>query len=141
MILLSVPLLFGIAYCAYPSGIVEVVLASESQQTASDDFLELFYEFARKQGIHLNKRNFRELESNINGLPVAKYGLRGIDCEKLRKFLGEIRSQKYRLQYASVKCGRTTVSFCMTFDSTRKKAPILKIPYRESVMLASTSSP
>ncbi|ETN81382.1 hypothetical protein NECAME_08511 [Necator americanus] len=100
---------------------VEVILASEHYDNNSkhhylDDFSELFDEFAEQQGIHINKRNFREIETNISGLPVAKYGLRGIDCEQFRQFLSGIKAQKYHLQYASVKCGPMTFSFCMAFS-------------------------
>ncbi|KHJ80674.1 hypothetical protein OESDEN_19648, partial [Oesophagostomum dentatum] len=67
---------------------VEVLLASEhytknSQHSEMDDFHELFDEFAETHGIHYNKRNFRELETNINGLPVAKFGLRNTNCEEV----------------------------------------------------------
>ncbi|KAK6744741.1 hypothetical protein RB195_011454 [Necator americanus] len=102
---------------------ITVTLGSEhytdnGKHSALDDFHELFDEFAEQQGIHFNKRNFREIETNISGLPVAKYGLRGVDCEQFRQFLSGIKAQKYHLQYASVKCGPMTFSFCMAFSCT-----------------------
>ncbi|KAK6744728.1 hypothetical protein RB195_011445 [Necator americanus] len=102
-----------------PWEMVEVILASEhynGKHHYLDDFFELFDEFAEQEGIHINKRNFREIQTNINGLPVAKYGLRGVDCEKFRQFLSGIKAQKYHLQYASVKCGPMTFSLCMAFS-------------------------
>ncbi|KAK6744718.1 hypothetical protein RB195_011437 [Necator americanus] len=105
-----------------PWEMVEVTLAGEhtssnySRHNSFDDFFELFDEFAEQQGIHFNKRNFREIEANINGFPVSKFGLRGVDCEQFRQFLNGIKAQKYHLQYASVKCGPMTFSFCMAFS-------------------------
>ncbi|KHJ96667.1 hypothetical protein OESDEN_03362 [Oesophagostomum dentatum] len=124
MIHLLLPVLFiCTTYQVHASSweMVEVLLASEhytnsSKHSALDDFRDLFDEFAEQQGIHYNKRNFRELETYINGLPVAKYGLRGTDCEAFRKFLSGIKAQRYHLQYASVKCGPMTFSFCMAFS-------------------------
>ncbi|KHJ93348.1 hypothetical protein OESDEN_06744, partial [Oesophagostomum dentatum] len=100
---------------------VEVLLASEHhrkipQHSELDDFYELLDEFAQSQGVHLNRRNFRELETNINGLPAAKYGLRHIECEEFRKFLSGIKAQKYHLEYAKVSCGPMSFSFCMAFS-------------------------
>ncbi|ETN82886.1 hypothetical protein NECAME_17614 [Necator americanus] len=104
-----------------PWEMITVVLGSDhsnkiGMHDALDDFYELFDEFAEQQSIHFHKRNFRELQRNISGLPVAMYGLRGVDCEQLRQFLSGIRAQKYHLQYASVKCGPMTFSFCMGFS-------------------------
>ncbi|CAJ0598370.1 unnamed protein product [Cylicocyclus nassatus] len=100
---------------------VEVLLASDhynnvtQQHTALYDFIELFDEFAEQNGLHFNKRNFRQLEAYISGLPVARYGIRNIDCEAFRNFLSGVKAQRYHLQYASVKCGGMTYSFCMGF--------------------------
>ncbi|CAJ0599144.1 unnamed protein product [Cylicocyclus nassatus] len=121
MLLIFVAYLFSVAYGASSWDMVEVLLVSEhyghnSQHSALDDFNDLFDEFAESQGIHFNKRNFRELQTNTNGLFLAKYGLRGIDCEGFRKFLSGIKAQKYHLHYASVKCGPATFSLCMAFS-------------------------
>ncbi|VDM82016.1 unnamed protein product [Strongylus vulgaris] len=99
---------------------VEVLLASEhytnsSYHSALDDFRDLFDEFAEQSGTHYDKRNLRELETYISGLPVARYGLRNTDCEQFRQFLSGIKAQRYHLQYASVKCGAMTFSYCMAF--------------------------
>ncbi|EYB85733.1 hypothetical protein Y032_0292g1587 [Ancylostoma ceylanicum] len=121
-----------------PWEMVEVTLASEyySNNTikyALDDFHDLFDEFAQQQGIRFHRGNFREIATFINGLPVAKYGLRGVDCEQVllcppqpieieyvslqfRQFLSGVKAQKYHLQYAAVKCGPMTFSFCMAFS-------------------------
>ncbi|KHJ93347.1 hypothetical protein OESDEN_06743 [Oesophagostomum dentatum] len=130
---------FEQAHASSTWGMVEVLLASEHhrktpQHSELDDFNELvgntfcrsllpfmalnlqFDEFAQSQGLHLNKRNFRELETNINGLPAARYGLRHIDCEEFRKFLSGIKAQKYHLEYAKVSCGPMSFSFCMAFS-------------------------
>ncbi|EYB88852.1 hypothetical protein Y032_0240g3341 [Ancylostoma ceylanicum] len=106
-----------------PWEMVEVTLASEysdsnAKNHALDDFNDLFDEFAQQQGIRLHRGNFREIQSFINGLPVAKYGLRGVDCEQFRKFLSGVKAQKYHLKYAAVKCGPMTFSFCMAFSCT-----------------------
>ncbi|EYC39973.1 hypothetical protein Y032_0634g907 [Ancylostoma ceylanicum] len=102
---------------------VEVTLASEyydkdNMKYALDDFSDLFDEFAQQQGIRFHRGNFREIDTFINGLPVAKYGLRGVDCEQFRQFLSGVKAQKYHLQYAAVKCGPMTFSFCMAFSCT-----------------------
>ncbi|VDM79612.1 unnamed protein product [Strongylus vulgaris] len=77
-----------------------------------------FDEFAESHGLHYNKRNLRELElyeSAADGATVGKYGARHTNCEEFRQFLSGIKAQKYHLQYASVKCGAMTFSFCMAF--------------------------
>ncbi|CAJ0596690.1 unnamed protein product [Cylicocyclus nassatus] len=101
---------------------VEVLLASDlksnsSQHSAAlDDFQELFDEFADTHRLHYNKRNFRVLETyNTDGFQVAKYGLRNTNCEEFRQFLSGIKAQKYHLQYAAVRCGPMTFSYCMAF--------------------------
>ncbi|RCN51417.1 hypothetical protein ANCCAN_02368 [Ancylostoma caninum] len=105
-----------------PWEMVEVTLASEYNNStmnyALDDFHDLFDEFAQQQGIRFHRGNFREIAAFINGLPVAKYGLRGVDCEQFRQFLSGIKAQKYHLQYAAVRCGPMTFSFCMAFSCT-----------------------
>ncbi|RCN52516.1 hypothetical protein ANCCAN_01214 [Ancylostoma caninum] len=101
---------------------VQVTLASEyydnNMKYALDDFNDLFDEFAQQQGIRFHRGNFREIETFIKGLPVAKYGLRGVDCEQFRQFLSGVKAQRYHLQYAAVKCGPMTFSFCMAFSCT-----------------------
>ncbi|EYC18986.1 hypothetical protein Y032_0025g1098 [Ancylostoma ceylanicum] len=106
-----------------PWEMVEVTLASEyydkdNMKYALDDFSDLFDEFAQQQGIRFHRGNFREIDTFINGLPVAKYGLRGVECEQFRQFLSGVKAQKYHLQYAAVRCGPMTFSFCMAFSCT-----------------------
>ncbi|KHJ89967.1 hypothetical protein OESDEN_10196 [Oesophagostomum dentatum] len=100
---------------------IEVKLVSEhykdtAEHRALDDFQELFDKFAETHNLHYNKRNFRILESYPNGLPISKYGIRNTNCEEFRRFLSGIKAQKYHLQYASVKCGPMTFSYCMAFS-------------------------
>ncbi|RCN51217.1 hypothetical protein ANCCAN_02578 [Ancylostoma caninum] len=105
---------------------VEVTLTSEYHgyhtedinSYALDDFHDLFDEFAQQQGIRLHRGNFREITTFNYGLPVAKYGLRGVNCEQFRQFLSGVKAQKYHLQYAAVRCGPMTFSFCMAFSCT-----------------------
>ncbi|RCN51218.1 hypothetical protein ANCCAN_02579 [Ancylostoma caninum] len=85
---------------------------------ALDDFYDLFDEFAQQQGIRFHWRNFRKITTFIDGLPVAKYRLRGVDCEQFRRFLSGVKAQKYHLHYAAVRCGPMTFSFCMAFSCT-----------------------
>ncbi|EYC18987.1 hypothetical protein Y032_0025g1099 [Ancylostoma ceylanicum] len=106
-----------------PWEMVEVTLASEyygndTIKYALDDFADLFDEFAQQQGIRFHRGNFRAIATFINGLPVAKYGLRGVECEQFRQFLSGVKAQKYHLQYAAVRCGPMTFSFCMAFSCT-----------------------
>ncbi|VDM81052.1 unnamed protein product [Strongylus vulgaris] len=77
---------------------VEVLLVSEhttmnknyNGHDASDDFYNLFDEFADTHGVHYNKRHLRELElyeSAADGATVGKYGARHTNCEEVRVLL------------------------------------------------------
>ncbi|KHJ95025.1 hypothetical protein OESDEN_05035 [Oesophagostomum dentatum] len=99
------------------SNIIEVVLASTYNGTDNseiDIFYDLLHDFEDSYKYHLSRRNFRKLETNINGLPMAKFGLKSVNCKDLLEFLKGIRRpRKYHLKYASVKCGGLSFPLCM----------------------------
>ncbi|EYC34761.1 hypothetical protein Y032_1493g3897, partial [Ancylostoma ceylanicum] len=109
-----------------PWEMVEVTLVSENYgngtfKYALDEFHDLFDEFAQQQGIRFHRGNFREILASND---TAKYGLRGVHCEQFRQFLSGVKAVKYHLQYAAVKCGAMTFSFCLAFSCTPEEFPL-----------------
>ncbi|KHJ77686.1 hypothetical protein OESDEN_22694 [Oesophagostomum dentatum] len=111
---------FKEAHAISLSGPIQLVLASTNNGTgknetdASDTFYDLLHDFAQSHQHHFNRGNLRVYETNINGLPMTKFGLNFVNCEDLLKFLHGIEPGKYNLKYASLRCGeRLSMSMCL----------------------------
>ncbi|KHJ83370.1 hypothetical protein OESDEN_16933 [Oesophagostomum dentatum] len=107
---------FKEAHAYKSSGRIELVLASTHKGTGNseiDTFYDLLHDFARSHQHYFDRGNFLEYDTNINDLPVAKFGLDLVNCDDLLEFLRSIKPKKYHLKYASVKCGGQFYPLCL----------------------------
>ncbi|KAK6745913.1 hypothetical protein RB195_012178 [Necator americanus] len=92
-----------------------MAIYKKDERYIEEDFLKMFSDFGQKNHIHFNDRNFQRMDNRNDGL-MATYGLRGVPCLQLQKFLLEIKSYDYNIKHVNVTCDRLKFSVCLTFS-------------------------